>query len=120
MICSQIGDGFLNLYYIRLEEGYNCDDPLFSLWSSYHKELVSLLTAQKMTSSEAEDGLTQRKVDALAIRNVKSGTCRSKTLKLPPLISSPEFRSLLLQKEADAKAEEARKKQRKLDIEERK
>ncbi|GFN87638.1 tigger transposable element-derived protein 6-like protein [Plakobranchus ocellatus] len=34
MICSQIGDETLNLYYTRLEEGYDCDDPLFSLWSS--------------------------------------------------------------------------------------
>ena len=56
----------------------------------------------------------------MAIPEVKKGTRRTKALKLPPLISSPEFRSLLLQKEADEKAEEARKKQRKLDIEETK
>ena len=45
MLCSQIGENTLNLYYTRLEESYDCEDPLFSLCSAYHKELVSLLTA---------------------------------------------------------------------------
>ena len=79
-----------------------------------------LLTAQIVPCHEAEDGLSQTKSqtkgDALAIPTVKKRTRRAKILKLPPLISSPEFRRLLMQKEADEKAE-ARKKQRKLDME---
>ena len=110
----------MNLYYTRLEEGYDCEDPLFSLWSAYHKELVSLLTAHIWQEAEVRADTCQKKRDALAIPEVKKGTRRTKALKLPPLISSPEFRSLLLQKEADEKAEEARKKQRKLDMEEKK
>ena len=119
MLCSQIGENTLNLYYTKLEEGYDCEDPLFSLWSAYHKELVSLLTAHTWQEAEVRADTCQKKRDALAIPEVRKGTRRTKALKLPPLISSPDFRSLLLQ-EADEKAEEARKKQPKLDMEEKK
>ena len=42
-----------------------------------------------------------------------------KAFKLPPLISSPDFRQILIQKYADEKAEKLRKEQRKLEMEEK-
>ncbi|GFO07234.1 hypothetical protein PoB_003373900 [Plakobranchus ocellatus] len=129
MICSQIGDATLHTYYTRLEEGYDLDEPLYVLWRSYHTELISLMTTPKVSvnantcTSVSDDKATDsaRSYDPLAIPTVKKGAKRvKKTLKLPALISSPDFRNMLLQKEADEKAEEARKKQRKLDMEEKK
>ena len=84
-------------------------------WSLCHSS--QLRHVRKLKLSQI---ICQKKRDALAIPAVQKETCRAKMLKLPPLISSPEFRSLLLQKEAEEKMEKARKKQRKLDMEEKK
>lgn len=129
MICAQIGDATLNLYYTRLEEGYDCNDPLFTLWRTYYIELMSLMaprvtfqdtgSAQSQTITDTSSSQVREK-NTLAIPPLTKGARRTKTLKLPALISSPDFRRMLLEKEADDKAEEARKKQRKLDLEERK
>ena len=42
-----------------------------------------------------------------------------KAFKLPPLISSPDFRQMHIQRDADEKAEKLRKEQRKLETEEK-
>ncbi|KAK3700037.1 hypothetical protein RRG08_052493 [Elysia crispata] len=123
MICAQIGDASLNLYYTRLEEGYDCDDPLYNLWRTYHNELVSLMAPFPDTESGRPHTCTNsqaREKNALAIPSLTKGARRKKTLKLPALISSPDFRRILIEKEADDKAQEVKKKQRKIDLEERK
>ena len=55
----------------------------------------------------------------LAIPLVQRGAKREKAFKLPPLISSPDFRQMLIQKDADEKAEKLRKEQCKLEMEEK-
>ncbi|GFN88209.1 hypothetical protein PoB_001471500 [Plakobranchus ocellatus] len=83
------------------------------------KVSVNVNTCTSASDDKASD--SARSNDPLAIRTVKKGAKRvQKTLKLPALISSPDFRNMLLQKEADEKAEEARKKQCKIDMEEKK
>lgn len=126
MICSQIGDSTLNLYYTRLEEGYDCEDSLYSLWKSYYNEIVSKISTPKLTTerpvsvTDIETTSTQNpEMHALAIPQLKKGTKRMKSMKLPPLISSSDFRQMLIQKETEQQNEEERKKQRKIDMEEK-
>ncbi|RUS76597.1 hypothetical protein EGW08_015639 [Elysia chlorotica] len=122
MICSQIGEATLHEYYRRMEEDYDIDEPLFVLWRSYHTELVSpmavTLTESSNLASASNESATEK--HPLAIPTVKKGANRfKKSLKLPPLISSPDFRKILVQKDKDEKAEEERKRQRKIDMEEK-
>ena len=61
----------------------------------------------------------KKSTDPLAIPLVQRGAKRKKAFKLPPLISSPDFRQMLIQKDADEKAEKLRKEQRKSEMEEK-
>ena len=61
----------------------------------------------------------KKPTDPLAIPLVQRGAKRKKAFKLPPLISSPDFRQMLIQKDADETAEKLRKEQRKLEMEEK-
>ena len=51
----------------------------------------------------------KKSTDPQEIPLVQRGAKRKKAFKLPPLISSPDFRQMLIQKDADEKAEKLRK-----------
>ena len=105
MICAQIGESTLNVYFVRLEEGFDCEDSLYSLWKQYYREIVSQSAiVNPMKSSESDHQIKQSK-DPLALPTIRKGTVKRKVQQLPPLISGNQFIEHLVTREKEENGE---------------